>query len=77
MLATPQVAGRLQVQTTRIQGQVFSNGAVPAGFDPLESETHDLMVNTYFVADDSPLIPGAPTLASSVTGKRRRRTGGC
>ena len=62
VLATPQLAGRLQIQTSRIQGQIFSNGAVPAGFDPLESETHDLIVNTYFVANDSPLIPGAPTL---------------
>lgn len=59
---TAPVANSLQVQTTRIQGQLFSNGAIPAGFDPLESETHTLMVNTYYVAADSNLIPGTPTL---------------
>lgn len=59
---TPVVGNTLQVQTTRIQGQLFANGAVPPGFDPAESETHTLLVNTYFVAADSNLIPGTPTL---------------
>ena len=30
--------------------------------DPLVSETHDLLVNTYYVAASSILIPGVPTL---------------
>ncbi len=54
--------GRLQLQTTRIQGAVFADGAVPPPFSPADSSTHNLIVNTYYVADDSPLIPGTPTL---------------
>jgi type IV pilus assembly protein PilW len=60
--ATVPVGGRLQIQSTRIQGELFDDGNVPGTFDPLESETHDLLVNTYYVAADSQLIPGAPTL---------------
>jgi len=59
--AAPQ-AGRLQIQTTRIQGQLFADGVVPAGFSPVDSTTHNLLVNTYYVAADSNLIPGVPTL---------------
>ena len=62
--AAPQ-AGRLQIQTTRIQGELFADGDVPAGFDPNDpdaSATHNLMVNSYYVATDSELINGVPTL---------------
>ena len=55
-------AGRLQVQTTRIQGQLFADGAIPAQFSPADSSTHNLFVNSYYVDSDSPLIPGVPTL---------------
>ncbi len=55
-------AGRLQIQTTRIQGQVFADGLVPGTFSPADSTTHNLLVNSYYVADDSDLIPGVPTL---------------
>ena len=57
-------AGRLQIQTTRIQGELFTDGNVPSAFDPDPdvSETHDLLVNTYYVAASSILIPGVPTL---------------
>lgn len=58
----PLTIGRLQVQTTRIQGQLFADGAVPSGFDPAASETHNLLVNSYYVAPSSTLIPGVPTL---------------
>jgi type IV pilus assembly protein PilW len=54
--------GRLQIQTTRIQGQLFDDGGVPAGFTVADSETHDLLINTYYVSPDSTLIPGVPTL---------------
>ena len=54
--------GRLQIQTTRIQGQLFDDGVIPAGFTASDSQTHDLMVNTYYVSPASTLIPGAPTL---------------
>ncbi len=59
---SPLQPGRLQIQTTRIQGELFTDGIVPPAFDPLESETHNLLINTYYVATNSTLIPGVPTL---------------
>jgi type IV pilus assembly protein PilW len=59
---SPLEVGRLQVQSTRIQGELFADGVVPPSFVPAESRTHNLLVNTYYVADDSVLIPGVPTL---------------
>ncbi len=61
-------AGRLQIQTTRIQGQIFENATVPSGFSVADSTTHNLIVNSYYVAPTSSLIPGVPTL-------RRQRLG--
>ncbi len=67
----PLEAGRLQVQSTRIQGELFENGAVPPAFLPItnhpitgapSSATHNLMVNSYYVSPTSNLIPGVPTL---------------
>lgn len=58
----PLEAGRLQIQTTRIQGQLFDDGVIPATFSPADSTTHNLLVNTYYVAANSTLIPGVPTL---------------
>ncbi|MDH5454528.1 MAG: PilW family protein [Gammaproteobacteria bacterium] len=64
-------AGRLQVQSTRIQGELFETGGVPAAFSPVtihpitgapSSATHNLMVNSYYVSPTSTLIPGVPTL---------------
>jgi len=66
--ATPLQAGRLQIQSTRLQGQVFADGNMPDGFSALTSETHDLLVNTYYVAASSTLIPGVPTLRRKTLG---------
>ena len=66
-LAAPQ-AGRLQVQSTRIQGQLFADGNIPNGFTVSDSETHDLLVNSYYVAASSTLIPGVPTLRRKTLG---------
>jgi type IV pilus assembly protein PilW len=60
--------GRLQIQTTRIQGELFDDGTVPSAFDPLASETHNLLINTYYVAASSTLIPGVPTLRRKMLG---------
>jgi len=62
--------GQMQIQTTRIQGQMFNDGAIPGGFSTAinantgqpESTTHNLIVNTYYVAANSDLIPGVPAL---------------
>lgn len=78
------VAGRLQIQSSRIQGQIFSDGAVPVSFnaasaasaaddprDPaFDSETHNLIVTSYYVSPTSALINGVPTL------RRHRLVGG-
>lgn len=61
---------RLQIQTTRIQGEIFSASTPPATFsiaiNPItglpSSTTHNLVVNSYYIANDSALIPGVPTL---------------
>jgi len=64
-------AGRLQLQSTRIQGELFEALAVPPAFLPItinpvtgapSSATHTLMVNSYYVSPTSTLIPGVPTL---------------
>lgn len=55
-------AGRIQIQSTRVQGELFADGNIPAGFDPTVSQTHNLLVNSYYVAASSTLIPGVPTL---------------
>lgn len=64
-------AGRLQIQSTRIQGELFETDTVPAAFQPItnhpitgvpSSGTHNLMVNSYYVSPTSTLIPGVPTL---------------
>ena len=68
---TAREAGRLQLQSTRIQGELFETGAVPPAFLPItndpitgapSSATHTLMVNSYYVSPTSTLIPGVPTL---------------
>lgn len=61
---------RLQVQTTRIHGEIFSGAEPPASFSVAinpgtgmpASTTHNLMVTSYYVASDSDLLPGVPTL---------------
>ena len=68
--ATALEAGRLQIQSTRIQGQVFADGAIPAGFSPADSATHNLVVTSYYVSPTSTLINGVPTL------RRHRLIGG-
>ena len=64
-------AGRLQIQSTRIQGELFETDSVPAAVLPItnhpvtgvpSSGTHNLIVNSYYVSPSSTLIPGVPTL---------------
>ncbi len=61
---TAALAGKLQIQTTRIGGQIFVNGVVPAGYGaaPL-SETHDLFVNAYYIGQVLPSPSGNPQWA--------------
>jgi type IV pilus assembly protein PilW len=78
------LGGQLQIQSSRIQGEIFVNGAVPGSFsvasaataaddprDPaFDSETHNLLVTSYYVSPTSALINGVPTL------RRHRLIGG-
>ena len=66
----PLEANRLQIQSTRIQGRLFSDGAVPAEFSAADSATHNLIVTSYYVSPTSTLINGVPTL------RRHRLIGG-
>ncbi len=54
--------GRLQIQSDREKVQVFANGVLPAGFEALTSETHNLVVNSYYLSQDSVLGEGIPSL---------------
>ena len=54
--------GRLRIQSTRIAGELFDDGVIPALFSPADSATHNLMVSSYYVSANSDLIPGVPTL---------------
>jgi len=64
----PLDASRLQVQSTRIQGEIMDDGAMPSGFDAVTSQTHNLIVNSYYVSANSALIPGVPTLRRKTLG---------
>ena len=64
----PLQAGRLQIQTTRVAGEIFDDGNVPETFNPAESTTHNLMVSSYYVDTDSELVPGVPTLRRKILG---------
>ncbi|MDJ0939079.1 MAG: PilW family protein [Woeseiaceae bacterium] len=61
----PTQPGRLQIQTTRVQGVLFDDGVEPIPIDPTDPSpptTHNLMVSSYYVSPNSQLIPGVPTL---------------
>ena len=55
-------ADRLQIQSTRLQGQLFSDGSIPPGYTAADSATHNLFVSSYYVTQTSDLIAGVPTL---------------
>lgn len=66
----PLEAGRLQIQSTRVQGQIMADGLIPTGFTADNSATHNLIVTSYYVSPTSFLIDGVPTL------RRHRLIGG-
>ena len=58
----PLQPGRLQIQTTRVAGEIFDDGVIPGNYTAGDSATHNLMASSYYVDADSDLIPGVPTL---------------
>lgn len=68
-LLTP---NRVQIQTNRMRGVIFSDGVLPAGFSPAPaSETRDMIVHAYYVTSTGvlrrqTLIGGAPPTVDDV-----------
>lgn len=57
----PLTAGRIQIQSDRAHGQLFSDGVLPAGF-VTTSETFNLVTHGYYVSQDSTGTAGLPSL---------------
>jgi type IV pilus assembly protein PilW len=55
-------AGQIKLQTSRVQGSLFSSATLPAGYLPPLSETRALVVNGYYVDQDSNERDGTPSL---------------
>ena len=55
-------AGQVKIQTSRIQGSLFADATLPAGFSGPLSETRALIVNGYYIDQDSDERAGTPSL---------------
>lgn len=55
-------AGQIKLQTSRVQGTLFASSTLPAGYLPPLSETRALVVNGYYVGQDSDERDGTPSL---------------
>ena len=55
-------AGQIKLQTSRVQGSLFSSTTLPGGYLPPLSETRALVTNGYYVGQDSDGRPGTPSL---------------
>ena len=58
---TPPTPGRLQIRSDLGAATLFNTGANPPGYGPL-AQTHDLVVNVYYVDNGSNLDPTLPSL---------------
>lgn len=64
-------AGLMKLQTSRLQGTIFADDELPSGYLPPLSETRALVVDGYYVDEDSDSRAGTPSLRR----KRLDRTG--
>jgi len=55
-------AGQIKLQTSRVQGSLFSGATEPAGYLPPLSESRALVVNGYYVDQNSDERAGTPSL---------------
>lgn len=55
-------AGQIKIQTSRLQGALFSGGALPAGYAAALSETRPVVAHGYYVDQDSDQVAGTPSL---------------
>lgn len=58
----PASAGQIKLQTSRVQGTMFSSATLPAGYLPPLSETRAVVVNGYYIGQDSNERAGTPSL---------------
>jgi len=54
--------GQIKLQTSRVQGSMFAGTTIPGFFQPPLSETRALVVNGYYIGQDSDQQPGTPSL---------------
>jgi hypothetical protein len=54
--------GQIKLQTSRVQGTLFASATLPAGYLPPLSETRAVVVNGYYVGQDSNERAGTPSL---------------
>ncbi|MCP4926020.1 MAG: prepilin-type N-terminal cleavage/methylation domain-containing protein [Gammaproteobacteria bacterium] len=57
----PTIAGVIQVHTDHLAGELFNNGAVPVGYNLL-AQTHNAVINVYYIDQSSDLDPNTPSL---------------
>lgn len=55
-------AGRIKLQTSRMQGSLFADGVLPFGYSSALSETRALVAHGYYVDQDSDDAAGTPSL---------------
>jgi type IV pilus assembly protein PilW len=55
-------AGQVKIQTSRVQGTLFASGTLPVGYLPPLSETRALVINGYYIGQDSDERAGTPSL---------------
>lgn len=55
-------AGQIKIQTSRVQGTLFADTAIPVGYLSPTSETHALVTHGYYIDDDSDDAAGTPSL---------------
>jgi type IV pilus assembly protein PilW len=55
-------AGQIKLQTSRVQGTLFSSATLPTGYLPPLSETRAVIANGYYVGQDSDERAGTPSL---------------
>lgn len=55
-------AGQIKLQTSRVQGTLFSGSSLPGGYAPALSETRPLVAHGYYVDQASEQDPATPSL---------------
>lgn len=65
------IPGTMQVQSSRMNGQIFADGVQPAGF-PATATMHNLVTHGYYVAQDSGPGPLPTQTGTGVPSLRRK-----